>query len=175
VGIGALVGLAMSACGSGTSEAPDPWRAEVLNARSQATSDFERAVLSDGQISRAEYEESVHRYVSCMKSSAVDMLAQLQPSGFYAYRSTDYSDAANDTCAKGTTLLVEALYVARSRNPQRRDEDDLVADCLIRRGLAPKGFSAAELKKAQENHGQGLGFSAEDPRFAECRANPSAA
>ena len=49
---------------SGPATATNPYSEDFRQAKEFATSDFERAVLEDGEITRAEYEEAMQRYVA---------------------------------------------------------------------------------------------------------------
>ena len=75
-------------------------------------------------------------------------------------------------CRLGTLQLIEPLYTARLQNPQKRDRDELMVECFIRKGLAGRDYTAAEWKKDQQT--QHPPFKTDDPRFTACLANPAA-
>lgn len=71
----AVVAMVATGCSASSSAAPGagPYSAEIKAAAKQATSDFERGVLSDGVITRAEYQEAIQRYVDCGKQHGLDI------------------------------------------------------------------------------------------------------
>jgi hypothetical protein len=73
-----IVLVVSSAC-SHSSSAPDPYRADVLRAYKHATSAFERSVLVDGKITRAEYDQATMLYVRCVKAHGIPIAAELEP------------------------------------------------------------------------------------------------
>src|SRR5437762_5310427 len=118
---------APAACSSGPPH--HPYLAAVRSADRQATSDFERQVFADGRVTEAEYEEAVDRYVRCANERGVEVTKLRQPAGYYGYTYTEVpaADGILSSCAEGTTVLIEPIYVAMVTNPQAADMDDLIA------------------------------------------------
>jgi hypothetical protein len=162
----------------GCSTSSDPYSAVVEKAARQATSDFERDVFADLRVTPAEYEEAVTRYIRCANDRGVK-LTKIPQAGYYTYEfpQTAEAGAVLEECVKGTTVLIEPIYVEMITNPNREDIDDLIASCVVRKGLAPTGYSGAQIKAEKEaarRAGRGIDFpfDEDDPRFAECMADP---
>lgn len=148
-------------------------------ARQEATSDFERQVLDDNQITRVEYDEAVQHFVKCFTDKGINVKAEDQD-GFYRFSTTTDDDARfqqeEGTCAEGTVALIEPLYIQTQQNPNNQDMSQLTADCLVNTGLADPSFDG---EKFEELMSQGQNakwpFDTEDPRFPQCINNPTAA
>lgn len=175
----AIVLLSLLCCCSGPHEdTSDPYASQIAAARQKATSDFERQVLEDGVITRAEYEEANQRLVACAKSRGVDIGLHDQ-SGYYIYSVQNYdaNERIVQDCQTGTTALIGPLYVDMLINPKKQDIHELIAECLVASGLAPTGFSKTDfdqgLQKQRDHSGSPFPFDMSDPRFEQCMANPS--
>ncbi len=177
-----LVVLVGCTTGGGTPEAtvPDgPYKAQVLRAQQDATSDFERQVLSDGAISAAEYDEAVARYVRCFADQGVTVTPS-DIGGYYQYGvAKDEAEkfrTLSESCAKGNTLIIEDLYIQMLTNPSGGDIYDAVAACLVRKGLASESLTGSELKQLQaaDPRGANLPYDPEDPEARACEINPEA-
>lgn len=148
-------------------------------ARQEATSDFERQVLEDNQITRAEYEEAVQRFVKCFTDKGINVKAEDQD-GFYRFSTTAADDARfqqeEGTCAEGTVALIEPLYIQTQQNPNNQDMSQLTADCLVNTGLADPSFDGEKLDELMaQGQNAKWPFDTEDPRFPQCINNPNAA
>ncbi len=156
----ATIGLALfSACSSGPGiDASNPYAAEFENALENATSDFERGVLEDGEITSAEYEEAVDRYLGCMHDLDVDVTLQASGEMYQFVTSTaEEFDLHDADCRRGTTAWVTQLYDAKINNPENVEVElaELAAACLVEAGIAPAGYSAEMLGDDMSN-GTGL-------------------
>ncbi|MEU8311327.1 MULTISPECIES: hypothetical protein [Micromonospora] len=154
-------------------EPADPYRAEMRRAAKSATSEFEKEVLSDSKISRAEYEEAVSRFVECVRQKGVSIEKKDQ-FGYYIYETVSAPNAleAQDECNRGTKGLVEPLYVSRLTNPTKADPNQLFAACLLKQGVAPAGYSAESAKRDKSESFANAPFDSADPRVTQCLANP---
>jgi hypothetical protein len=56
------------------------------------------------------------------------------------------------------------------RNAGNADEWTIMADCLVRTGLAPEGYSAEDY--GRDAPADTLPFDKDDPRFGQCIADP---
>jgi hypothetical protein len=172
--VGSLAALLLlTACGA-EERSDDPYYPEIQQAKSKATTDFEREVLEDSVISRAEYEEAVNRFINCVKDKGLTISTQDQ-SGYYVYKSDQAPnlDEVQNACSRGTKTLIEPLYVERLRNPGKIDSNEIFASCLVKHGLVEGGYTAADAKRDMENSFAGAPFDQEDPRLVQCLANPS--
>lgn len=125
-----------------------PYAEDFRQAKDLATSDFERAVLKDGKVSRSEYEEAMQRFVSCVRDGGGSVELSDQ-SGYYIYNvvgDTDLYDEISDGCSQGSTVLIEPLYVDTLTNPDKIDSDEAIARCYVAAGLVRAPFSAQDLR-----------------------------
>lgn len=165
--------------GDGTS-AGGAYAAQFEQARQAATSDFERDVLADDEITRAEYEEAYQRYVDCMAGKGITVSLLDQGGRYFVSVAAEDDEAFQDeereegSCVEGTTALISPLYVQILTNPNQEDEDELIVACLIDLGLADPSFTAEQWKElgAQGQNAQ-WPFDKEDRRYGACLLNPS--
>ncbi|GIF10103.1 hypothetical protein [Actinoplanes teichomyceticus] len=175
---GTLVALLAATSGCGGSDekvsSKDPYAAEVRQAQQQAKTDFERQVLADGAVTKAEFDEAVQRYVKCAKDRGVE-IEPIAVGGYYNYRTvkSDESEAVSTECGTGTTRLIEPLYVDRLMNPEKKDMDELTLACLRKNGVVPDGYTVEQFKKAAEQGFSGAPFDPDGAKFQACMANPS--
>lgn len=180
--IALALALAATGCGGGGEVAArGPHHDVIVAAAQEATSDFERQVLEDGEITRAEYEEAVHRLVECARDRGT-RVTPLEQDGLYTYEVpiSETSDRDMLECSEGTTQVVEALYGDVLRNPRNVDFEELVAECLVRSGLAPEGYDEEQYLRERSGTTNDDGvqqpqfsFDVEDPRFVACESDPS--
>lgn len=162
----------LTGCSDGDDSERGPYYDEVVAASRSAESAFERDVLADGELTRAEYEEAVQRYVSCAADRGVEITPVRQGSRYAYQMSTDpESDRVALRCSVGTTRTIEALYGDIVANPTNGDYEQLVVRCLIRSGLAPQGYTKARFLDEREGD---LPFPSDDPRLQECLENVEA-
>lgn len=153
-GVGVL--LVMSACSS-TDDASSPYNADISQARDAATSEFERTVLDDGEISDAEFEEARGLLAECI--AARGYLFEPEEDGGYSVGSDEprpadpdaaaaYDeaiDSAHTECGAGSTDVIEPLYLAMNENPSNVDLNDVWASCLVDEGFRDAGYGVEDL------------------------------
>lgn len=136
------------------------WAAEIATAKAKATSEFEREVFADDEITQAEYDEAVNRYVECMNRTLppnfTPFTASKNQFGMYSFSSpeipndqndawTAAHDAADTTCAVGTTQLIGPIFVGRIMNPRRQTPNEQFIDCLKRHGFVSDTYTEDNL------------------------------
>jgi hypothetical protein len=105
------------------------------------------------RITRSEYVEAMQDYAACMKAKGVTLELTEQ----YGLFGEQVAGAANialyqkddGSCSKGTTSLVEPLYVDMLTNPDNIDFGTVVAACFVRSKLVAAPFTAEDLKKLE--------------------------
>lgn len=153
------------------------YEAEFERAREEATTDFERDVLEDNVITRDEYMEAKNRHIECIQ--AFGLTAELRDTGAGVFQ-LDVSGAkdenlmfeAVESCNSGTILVIEPLYIGILQNPDRRNLDDLTAECLVAVGIVDAPFTGRDYADESETPG----FSSrimDDSEGAKCLQNPS--
>lgn len=152
-------------------------------AQDQATSQFERDALEDGEVTRAEYEEAVSRFVVCMADRGHDVEATPQGIAFvYSVAGTSGVDDAFDKCSIGTTAVLEPAYVDTQRNPEGVDSNELVLACLQREQLLDEsisveffvehnGSTTTGVNGSDSSKSWDLPFDQDDPRYISCLEN----
>jgi hypothetical protein len=167
---------------TGSAEGPG-WSAEIEQARSEATTDFERGALADGTVSDQEYQEVRERLVTCLTDlgygdvqySDEGEISASFPPGLHdpgSDAAMALVDEQNAACeASSGERTVGRLHVAMRRNPQHLDESTILAGCLVERGAVGPGYTGADLDRDGE---AGTGIFAEDfsADFAACNADP---
>lgn len=157
------------------------YAAQFEQARQAATSDFERDVLADDEITRAEYEEAFQRYVDCMAGKGIAVGLYDQGGQYFVSVAAEDDEAfqreeseEGGGCVEGTTALISPLYVQILTNPNQEDHTELIVACLIDLGLADPSFTAEQWEEltAQGQNAQ-WPFDKEDHRFSACLLNPS--
>lgn len=170
--VGVLVGISLLVGCSSEPASDHPYADRYAEALSQATSDFERAVLADGTITRAEYEEAVSRYVDCMDGAgfAVTLVEQ---HGYYVFEfsAAPGLEAADTRCTEGNTFFVAGLYIDQLTNPAADDVDTLSVRCFIHAGLVDDEYTPEQFMVDAKN--QTLPFDDTSPAFDLCMANPT--
>ena len=166
----------VSACSPAPAPSDTPYAAEFEQARAEATSDFERDVLSDSKIDRQEYDEAVQRYIDCLNSSGLSAVAEPQDGGLYQYAIT-YPDGADPIaasaetdCLVGTKNIIEPLYATTIQNPGNEDPVKVLLACLVRHGVVDSSYSIADLKKELR---ESPIFREGDEDAAKCLGDPS--
>ena len=161
--------VALSACSAGDDPEPSegPYAAEIAIAAESATSDFEREVLSDGILTATEYREAVTLLVDCMADAGVEVAIEEQ-GDFYIYSTTDGDgfDSVQPICSEGTTRIIEPLYVQMVSNPTNGDLHSLRAECLVKSGLAPEGYSLDDYRSDMSGTTEIVDI--QSPEFGAC-------
>lgn len=160
----------------------DPYAAEIKAAARGARSEFERQVMSDGKITRREYEETVQRAVTCARDRGVEVNV-ITRYGINQYEVIGDEEGVFDQCSDTYLGVIEALYSSTVMNPQKEDIFDLTAECLRKSGLADESFTGEDFKSIVIPGGtdgsRGVSgafpFDESDPRFEACSINPAQA
>lgn len=174
---------------SASPTASGPHAATFADARSRATSDFERQVLADDLITYAEYQEAATRWIACMTDAGEMASTEPDPDVPYAVAYVQHLDtmigtpgaeatiAVQDqvftTCAIGTIRLVDAVYRAVLTNPADEDMSTLIVACLQRQGIAPASYGPEAFDADFVQHTGTPPFDPGDPRVGSCLNNPN--
>lgn len=120
--------------------------------RKVATSDFEKDVFADGEVSDQEFQAARDLFKSCMEDRGYGVA--LGPID-NATTSIELKDA-NMTkaqmdedwaaCEQGRTGLIEPAYSTIRDNPNNEDMVQLMVDCLVRNKLVPEGYAKKDLE-----------------------------
>jgi len=156
------------------------WR----QARQSATSEFELSVLADSVVTKAEYSEAFHRFLTCVANGGYKVKAEWQgamlvytqilPADSPEVKDTSRFDALTDKCSQGTTAIIEPLYGLMVTDPSGIGYPASLASCLVRVGLAPVSYSADDVRsELMGTPGMHKSFDTSDPRLTQCLQDPA--
>lgn len=158
---------------AGTPAFSGPWADMFLSAYSKSTTELQKKILADGNITEQESSEVQAAFVSCMAGFNIkitllehDSSEARVPDGM----TDDQYKKIITGCQDETTGDITSLYYQITRNPDNKDEYAIMADCLSRSGLVEKGFSARNYESAFET--QKFPFDENDPRYMACGLDP---
>lgn len=154
-----------------------PYAAQFEYGMRAATSDFARAALSDGVISEQEFTESWGAYTDCLEDADITITVNFDGStetSSNSLLSADEDQEVINKCSLASDeALVAALFFDIRRNPQGLDEDTIIAECLAKANVVPRGFAGTDLQ--QDRPADAIPFT--DPvagpgALARCRVDP---
>jgi hypothetical protein len=138
---------------------------------------FEREVLTrakqNGRITTADYETAHAKEASCMAAAGYNITYKKLPNGLYkntphlppttdnkkAQAQADAMMTASAECAKGVSMIIEALYTAQQGNPDLfADPFTAAVQCLRKAGLVPGDYTAETLSEQYEKSFQQAPF-----------------
>lgn len=129
-----------------------PWASEFSEAYSRAMSDGERAALSDGLISTAEFDSMRAQFTGCLAQHGIDDLA-FGVDGSFSFNiasgaGADETRAMVDECSRASgedTVGALASWIAR--NPENQDEGTIMAACLVRHHAVADSYTAEKYRQ----------------------------
>ncbi len=138
------IGLLASGCFEDQMGTPSPtasvapyWKTYIDNALADPElTDFERQVLSDYQVTEAEYAEARARYKTCMADRGWVVTDEkgdqyeLVPAPGSGNEERTPSDA-NSACMRGSTWHIEAIFIGLRDNPQGTTHAQDVRACYL--------------------------------------------
>lgn len=140
---------------TGCSTAPNdpavsPYAAEFEQAIAQSKSDYVRQILADGQITTAEIQDARQHMIACLEQAGMSATYETDEYGrqnlTFAEEPSLAEEAAELACDTQWMSSIDSLYNQTTLNPKNEDWDELVAACLVRKGLVPAGFTAQDYK-----------------------------
>jgi len=153
-----------------------PWQDRFHTDYSNATSTIARQILCDGVITDAEASEVNDLLRQCLVGvgfTNVDI-------GEYGTLGWSIPAGVDPQVASSQELQCEAetgwgtvipLYNDVRTNPQNVDKNQLIADCLVKFGLRPAGYSAADVD-AEFDGGDAFADIQNSPHFMGCWYDP---
>lgn len=185
--VGACAAVVLSACAADAGPSPAPtvaietpnpyYAAEFATAKNQATTDFERKILDDDVITRAEFLEAKSLYYRCLRSYGLVVTPndpQSDLGGFSVGGTWDESvvNTALAECPAGTIDVIEPLYASMVKNPEKRHLNDLLAECLVAVGVVEPPFTGKDYARESQHSEFNLRVM-DDPDGAKCEENPN--
>ncbi|RXR25720.1 hypothetical protein DLJ96_11030 [Actinotalea fermentans ATCC 43279 = JCM 9966 = DSM 3133] len=172
--------LSVSAgCTTQSAETPDPYAAEIEQARAVATTDLQRAVLEDGKVTDAEFSEIEQDVVRCVADRGYLLeitnggykLTMPDGEGFDSEADGEIGTATQDECFAERMGMVESLYHVMRQNPEREDMSTLLADCLVRGSVVDAPFSGQDYSETLADPP----YDTNDPLVVACYDDPRGA
>lgn len=165
-------GIASSGPAAAVPTFSGPWAAEFADAYRSTHDPVAHRVLADETITDQDYSEISDSFVACLKgrgfTAAID-----DAYGRFTITDGDGDDprvrAALRECSPGFDA-VSGLRAQMLRNPQHRDENEIVVACLIAAGLVDKGYTAADYER--EISTERFSFDADGSAATDCFRDP---
>jgi hypothetical protein len=154
-----------------------PWASDIEHEYNRAGAP-ERAkqILCSGSITAEQVTEMNEALLACLTDAGItsasineyNLLRIDVPTGWSEGRTTTVETGCEESTGWQPIIM---LYGGMRQNPNKGDSDQLFADCLVRVGLEPEGFSG---KDVAAQYATGIAFPdiSGDPRFDECLYNP---
>ncbi|MDO5535335.1 MAG: hypothetical protein Q4F65_11870 [Propionibacteriaceae bacterium] len=144
-------------------------------AQADVTTDFEREVLSDGVVTRSEYEEMFSRFSECMASAGYEVELSADSYGRYTYATEGKAGVseADARCATGTINPLAALYNDFVVNPSGEDPDILRVACLKRHRVVAESYTVEQFAKDMADPSSRV-VTPSNPEVARCITDPNA-
>ena len=155
-----------------------PWQSDIERAyNSSVTSDRAKQILCSGSITTEHVAEMNKALKSCLANVGI---TDVSIDGYGSLQITTSSDipesvvSSHEMACEETSgwYPVVSLYVSMRQNPNKGDFDQLFADCLVRVGLVPKGFTGADVNAEYSGKGNGFADISSSPFFASCYYDP---
>ncbi|SEH69373.1 MULTISPECIES: hypothetical protein [unclassified Leifsonia] len=152
-----------------------PFANEFAEAYKNSTSDFQREVLADGVVDKAELSEAQRRWVSCMTGRGFTATVSYGNPGSYSVKARigytqDSAGTVVGECGVETTDYIEALYAEVIQNPTNKDYATLMVDCYRRLGVVGNDYTPERFD--QESKTGVYSFNRNDHRVDRCNLNP---
>lgn len=129
--------------------------AEYLQVWNEADSDFVRSVIEDSQISEQEWSETEKRLSTCLSEAGIEFLGFDEEGGYSVNPGSIDGERANDIlgeCEKSSgEYLVGYLRTLAIINPENRDIDVAMTECLIRENLVDSSYTVEQYRNDSVN------------------------
>lgn len=145
-----VIAISMGACSPSGSvpssiSVEGPWASEIEVAYTRSNNNFIRQILADGIITDAEFSEARSRVKDCMAEAGFEGWWQQGQLGDWSWtidgRGSAAHDEASGRCFSMWLGDIHWLYQDMRFNPNNEEMSPLIAQCLVRNGLVPEGFT----------------------------------
>jgi hypothetical protein len=131
-----------------------PWAAEFRRQYVETQSDRGRKILDDEVITADEANELASAFESCLKDAGFTRVHVTLGKGFEflppAGMSWDQSSKLSRNCENSSDFSIAGFYSRIKGNPQNVEISVIMAQCYVRVGLRPEGYTAADYKRESE-------------------------
>ena len=167
--------------GSGIGPTPEfsgPWAQEFQHAYQSVTTDLARKILWDGTITADEMAELQTTYTDCLENLgftdiSIGQYGQMElrvPPG--AANPVDLLDQCGQTTGWNQ---IDSLRTFIHGNPEHIDVYAIMAECLVRVGLKPDGYTADDYRRDFESQAFNVYVpgTPDGQKFANCNVDPA--
>ncbi|MDR1450701.1 MAG: hypothetical protein LBI84_11005 [Propionibacteriaceae bacterium] len=155
-----------------------PWANEFRTAYEKASDPAARFILQDEKVTAEELAEANATYQSCLEGAGFtkvvinnDGSMSVVPPPAMKDDSEAYSSLIRGCCDQGW-CDISALYNFVKGNPDNADFAQIMAECLVRTGLKPVGYSADDYLADSHAEDYQMG-SPEMQKYMACNADPA--
>lgn len=158
-----LVSLTMASC---SSSAPLPGEAGIAdpgNIALEEISEFQKSAISDGEITRDEYEVGFDNYRNCMERIGYPLsgVSELHLRFDYSYAAAADEQGAIE-CYFGEFSEIDAGWTLRPEVVENTETSRIIQQCLIDNGIEPAATHAERLEQ----------FTSENLSVERCQDSP---
>lgn len=151
-----------------------PWKSVLTRVYKTTQNDMQRAILKDGRVTEQEYVQLQDAFGKCVAAKGFTEY-EYDGDDHYSYRppkgwSDEKIGKADEECVTATRGEVMGLYFTMRKNPQNEDRMELMASCLVKSKLAPKGYTGADYKRDFDR--DTFPFDTKDDRIKQCQRDP---
>ena len=112
---------------------------------------FIRGIIADQRITDQEWAEVVARMKACFESEGMSV-KEYNPDGSYSFELGSHDAETGNRLATGCeessgVAPVGRLRISMQTNPDNRDMDELMHECLVRVGAVPKSYGLDEYRR----------------------------
>jgi len=149
----------LSAC-SPSAQQPGPYAAEYAQAIQEAKSDYVRHILQSGKITAADMKDAEQHVIKCTADVGLVVTYTTNKWGIEEYALIVTEDTTPDQEASARACFdqwmgpIDQLYQKQYANPDNKDWNGLVAACLVRKGVAPAGFTGVDYANLMAQYAQ---------------------
>lgn len=152
-----------------------PFGGLLENAYRQSTSDLQRTILDDGQITELEIAALRDDVVRCLQDAGVESPSYQTDGSLSAHTPQGWADddlhSVVGGCQEQSLGQVDIVYLAMQRDPGNLGEAARMVPCLQEAGLVEPSFSSEDY--VREMASGSPAFDVSDPRFESCLAAPA--
>lgn len=151
--------------------------------------DLAKAILEDGQIRDEELTEAKGVFRDCLEDAGLIVNDIGNDGSLDVFLPSLDGESDDQTGARAQALtqacrtnsdweLIIGLYTLVKMNPDNRDPYEVMAECLVRVGIRPDGYSSSDYAEEYESgkilqEYESPDASDEAKRFWECNSDPS--
>ena len=158
-GVGLVAGALVGCAPADVPKFTGAWSAQFEQAYTATDNTFVRQAIKDGKVTDEEYAEMFERFRSCLDDVGITLTLNGHSYRWDIPEGSD-ADKANEQFDRCSVEVGENyigwLYYGVKRNPENLDEFEIISACLVREGVVPEGYSAADY--AEDNDAQSYPF-----------------